>query len=394
MKTTLGCMIIMVLLALAGCSNYKELNELSIVLGLGIDYLPNKDMYEVTYQVVNPIENAAKSTGSGTTPVIDIKTTGKTLAEAAINHANVFSRRNIYSHIQVIVLGETLARKESLNFIFDIFERDANVRVNIPILVARNTDVKTLLDTLVTIDKIPVRSLEGKLENSSQILGDHANTKIYDVIEDLTNLGSEPAISGITVIGNKKTGITKKNLESMEKSYAALNGIGLFRKGMLVGWMEGHKTKSLQIIANKIKRTYLRIPCDEKHYNAVIIDRLRSHTHVDVTNNQTEITVQVQGYGFIAEMLCNTDISQRNVLRKYEDEAALEMEKEIKEGIRFAQKMKSDVFGFGEILHYSHLRKWNDHKGQWDELFSKAKITVHARIDIEGVGMRIKPYPY
>ncbi|REE91575.1 spore germination protein KC [Paenibacillus taihuensis] len=394
MRTALSCMILTVLFALTGCSNYKELNELSIVLGLGIDYLPNKDMYEVTYQVVNPSENAAKSTGSGTTPVIDFKTTGKTLSEAAMNHANVFSRRNIHSHIQLVVIGEKLARKESLNFVFDIFERDANVRVNIPVLVARNSDVKTLLDTLVSIDKIPVRTLEGKLENASLILGEHGDTKIYDVIEDLTNLGSEPAISGVTIVGNKKTGITKKNLESMDKTYVALNGIGVFKEGMLVGWMDGQKTKSLQIIDNKIKKTFLRIPCDEKHYNALVINRLRSHSHVDITKNQAEINVQVQGYGFISELLCNKDISKREVLQEYEDKAVLELEKEIKEGIRAAQKMKSDVFGFGEILHYSHPRKWNDYSEQWDEVFSKAKVTVHASIDIEGVGMRIKPYPY
>ncbi|QHW31119.1 Ger(x)C family spore germination protein [Paenibacillus rhizovicinus] len=385
----------MVLFAtITGCSNYKELNELSIVLGLGIDYLPDKDMYEVTYQVVNPIENAAKSTGSGTTPVIDFTTTGKTLSEAAFNHANVFSRRNIYSHVQVVVIGEELARKESLNFIFDIFERDANVKVNIPVLVARNSNVKTLLDTLVSIDKIPVRTLEGKLENASLILGEHGDTKIYDVIEDLTNLGSEPAISGITVVGNKKTGITKKNLESMEKTYVALNGIGVFRKGILVGWMDGQKTKSLQIIGNKIKKTFLRIPCDKKHYNTVVINRLRSRSRVDITNNHTEISVEVKAYGFISELLCNKDISKREVLEEYEDKAAQELELEIKEGIRAAQRMKSDVFGFGEILHYSHLRKWNDHSEQWNEVFSQANVTVHASIDIEGVGMRVKPYPY
>ena len=59
-----------------------------------------------------------------------------------------------------------------------------------------------------------------------------------------------------------------------------------------------------------------------------------------------------------------------------------------------AQKMKSDVFGFGEILHYQQLSKWSNAKYHWGELFSHAKVNVHVYMDIEGAGMRIKPYPY
>ena len=71
MRTKLVLPFIGLLAILSGCSNYKEINELAIVLGVGIDYIPDKNMYEVTYQVVKPSENAAKGTGSGSTPVIN-----------------------------------------------------------------------------------------------------------------------------------------------------------------------------------------------------------------------------------------------------------------------------------------------------------------------------------
>ncbi|WML48991.1 Ger(x)C family spore germination protein [Neobacillus sp. PS3-34] len=394
MRNKLCFIIIFLFSILSGCSNYKELNEIAIVVGLGIDYIPAKKTYQVIYQAINPSENAAQATGSGATPVTSFITTGKTLSEAAYNTSRLFSRQNIYSHIQVVILGEQLAKKESLNFIFDVFERDAGVRVNVPVLIARDENVKTTMDILPSNDKVPVRTIIGKLKNASKNTGEYGETKIYQVIEDLSNIGSEPAINGISINGDKEKGTTKANLENMHKAYVFLNGVAMFGKGKLVGWLDGKKTKSIQIIQNKIEQTNVRIHCDEKRYNNILVNRLKSHSNVDIKNNQAVITINANVSGSIVELLCNKDISNRKVVKEYEHKAERELEKEIKDGIKAAQKVKSDVFGFGEILHYTHIRKWNESKHRWKELFSQANVNVHVKMDIERTGMRIKPYPY
>ncbi len=394
MGKVLLIIILFILTILSGCSNYKELNQLSIVLGIGIDYLPKEGLYEVTYQTVKPSENAAKGTGSGSTPIINYQATGKTIYEAAGNTANFFSRQNIYSHIQLVVIGEQLAKKESLNFIFDVFERDAGARANVPVLIARGAGVKTTMDMLSTIDKIPVQALVGKIKNSSKNIGEHDQTKIYEVIEDLTNDGSEPAISGVSIVGSKKIGGRNENLETMNKTFTKLNGVAMFKGGKLVGWLDGSKTKSLLIIKNKIKDTNVRFQCDKEHYNNIIVDRLKSDTNVNVKNNQAFITTEVKASGHIVELLCNKDISKREVLKQYEQKAEKELEKEIKDGIFTAQKLQSDVFGFGEMLHITHPKIWKDHKRKWKKFFSEAKINVEVKVNIDGTGMRIKPYPF
>ncbi|MEH6994672.1 Ger(x)C family spore germination protein [Neobacillus drentensis] len=394
MKTKLPILIIFIFSSLSGCSNYSELNEIAIVLGVGIDYNPEKDTYEAVYQVVNPKENAAKQTGSGATPVHNLKTSGKTLSEAANNTAHVFSRKNIYSHIQLVIIGEQLAKKESLNFIFDVFERDARVRVNVPVVIARGDQVKTTMDILPTIDQIPVRTMVGKLRNSSRLLGEYGEIKINEVIEDLTSLGAEVAINGISIKGDKKAGSSKENIDKMQKAYVALNGVAIFKKGKLVGWLDGKKTKSIQIINNKVENTNIKIHCNKKRYNSVMVNHLKHHSKVHIKNNQAVITVQANAFGYISELLCNKDITKRKVIKEFEKKAEQELEKEIKEGIIEAQKLKSDVFGFGEILRITHQSQWKKYKHQWGDLFSEAKVNVEVNLEIEGTGMRISPYPY
>ncbi|WP_419884138.1 Ger(x)C family spore germination C-terminal domain-containing protein [Peribacillus sp. B-H-3] len=60
----------------------------------------------------------------------------------------------------------------------------------------------------------------------------------------------------------------------------------------------------------------------------------------------------------------------------------------------FAQQYQCDVFGFGESLRKSDLRKWKEVQGKWAVLFSKAEIQVKVDLKIEGTGMRVKKYPF
>lgn len=395
MNNRLCILFIFIFFILTGCSNYKELNQVAIVVGMGIDYIPKKDVYEVTFQIINPSGNIAQgSSGGSAVPVLSYKDTGKTISEAARNSSKRFSRQNIYSHIALIVIGEQLAKKESLNFIFDVFERDAKIRVNIPVLIARNVSVPKVMNILPALDKVPVKSMIGKLENTSKLLGENGEVLIYEVIGALSSKGREPAISGISVNDPRNIGNSAENYKKVRNVSAFLNGVGVFKNGKLVGWLDGKQAKSIQVVGNTLKQTNLRIPCNKKRYNSMQVDRLHSDVKVDIKNNQANINIYTYASGILDEILCNKDISNDKVIKEFEHEAEQELKKEMTGGILKAQKLKSDVFGFGDILHRTHPTEWEKQKEHWAETFAKANVNVHVNISISGTGMRVKPYPY
>lgn len=95
MKRKIAILFIFISMAslLSGCWNRRELNELGIVLGLGIDKAD--DEYLVTLQVVNPGEVASK-TGSGQrTPIVVFQEKGENLFEA-IRRVTTNSRENVF----------------------------------------------------------------------------------------------------------------------------------------------------------------------------------------------------------------------------------------------------------------------------------------------------------
>ena len=377
-----------------GCSSYQELNQLGIVIAMGLDYIPKNDVYKVTFQVINPGENSSQNPGAGGTPVIGYSDTGKTLSEAARNSTRKFSRQNVYSQVALLLIGEDLATKKGLNFVFDTFERDARVRVNIPVLIARGTKVENVLDIMPALDKIPAESIISKLKNTSAVLGEHKDVKLYEIVAQLGSKGKEPTISGVSVKGSIDLGASKGNTEKSNNAYTYLNGVGMFRNGKLIGWLDGKKSKAIQVLDNTIKETNLAIKCEDNKYNSIELTRLKSNSKVDVKGGKASINVTLYGYGYLDELLCNKKIGREKVMEKFQKEAAQQLKKEVLSGIKAAQKAKSDIFGFGEMYHMSHPEKWNSAKKNWNQLFADASVKINVVFRLRHTGMNVETYPY
>lgn len=100
------------LIITSGCWSRKELNELAVVMALGID--THKDGYAVSAQVLNSSELATKSGGSiGSLPVVTYKSVGKTVPDALQRMLSMAPRMLYLSHVRVLVLGKIWRGKGS-----------------------------------------------------------------------------------------------------------------------------------------------------------------------------------------------------------------------------------------------------------------------------------------
>ncbi|MGB8463220.1 MAG: Ger(x)C family spore germination C-terminal domain-containing protein, partial [Priestia megaterium] len=96
--------------------------------------------------------------------------------------------------------------------------------------------------------------------------------------------------------------------------------------------------------------------------------------------------------GEITETTCQKDLSNPKVLKELEKEVQKELQKEITKTIRIAQKEKTDIFGFGDSLSRTNPSYWRQHKQNWENLFSSAKISMNVNVSIVNTGMRTNPY--
>lgn len=380
----------------AGCWNSRELSDMGIVIGMGIDKMPETNQYRVSFQIVNPgaISMGSRSGGGGrgAMPVTVYSDTGHTLFSALRKTSQKVSRQLFFAHIQLIVIGESLAR-EGIGELFDVIERSHEFRLNSPIIISRETDAESILRMILPLESTSAKGISKRMEITTNVWAQTVNVEVKDVIKALSGPG-EPAISGVLITKDPKIGGSKSNLEETKlPSILVIKGVALFNQGKLVDWLDGNKARGVLWILNKMKGTVLNVPCEDKK-EGTSIELIRSNTGIKVRmeNGDPVFHIAIREEGNVSEVHCPVDLSKRKEIVKLQHQWADETKKEVVEAIKAAQAKKIDLFGFGDAVKRTYPKGWSKMENDWPALFAQSKIEVQVQAYLRRTGMRTKPY--
>ena len=90
----------------AGCYDYNELNNAAIVSGIAASYKNEK--YNITFETI--VTKKSESNSSDTKTML-VSSSGKTPAEAFDNTIASVDKKAVFSHLKVVILDETIAKK-------------------------------------------------------------------------------------------------------------------------------------------------------------------------------------------------------------------------------------------------------------------------------------------
>lgn len=399
MKRKLFFLFLMVtsILFVSGCWNQKELNDLAIISAMAID--KNDDgKYVKTIQLVNPgsVAGGLQGGGGGQSPAVTVYTaTGDSVLEAHFNASSKISRRLYHAHANLIVVSEELAKEDGITTILDAFERDPEVRTTSRVVVAHDTKAADLLKSLTAIDKIPAEKVNGTLKVTAQSRGENMEVTLQEVIKALTAEGIEPVLSGFHMKGDIEKGKKMENVQQSElDTTLEANGLAIFKEGKLIDWYKGEMSRGVVWILDKIKETDVEIDWDGKK-NIIIYNVIRQKTKVsaDTKNVLPVITIHIRAEGDIREVRTPVDLTDPAVILDLEKELEKEIKREIEETIKRTQQNKTDIFGFGEVVHRSDPKKWKKLKGDWDDsYFPNLKVKVEVEAFIRRSGLRTNSY--
>lgn len=396
MKTnrfTLLVVCLSVPLLLSGCWNSRELSDLAIVSGIGVDKVPDSDELRITFQVVNPSATASSvgaSTGQSTISIFSA--TDHTIFGALRKASKSATRQLFFAHTQLLVIGESLARS-GINDIFDIFERSHELRLNTAVLVSRDTDAASILKVLLPQESVASIGMVKKTQNTSNVWGENRKVTIYDLINGITG-ESDLTISGVRRLGNTEEGSKKTNLEQSEpQTSIQMSGLGVIKKGKLEKWLSGPEARGTQFILNKIDETIINIDAGDKEKSmAVNVYYSDTHVRVEVKDGVPVFHINISEEGIINETRSFVDLSSNKEIRKLEDELEKQTKAEVQQAVQVAQSMGADIFNFGNDLKRTHPAAWKTVENEWDRYFAIGKLEVHVDAYIRSTGMRLKPY--
>ncbi|WP_088830719.1 Ger(x)C family spore germination protein [Paenibacillus tyrfis] len=377
------CVLCLLLVLTTGCWSRRELNELAIVTGVGIDKLDNQ--YLLSLQVLNMGQAGSEAPGGGggsSLPVTTQYIKADSVYEGFRRLTTKLPRKLYFSHIRVLVFSETLAR-EGLRDILDLFVRDHEIRPDFFLIVTKGVEAREVMSQIVPIEQSPATALLKSLEISEKNWSPTIAITLDEFITDLMKVGKEGVMTGLQLNGDLHKGQTDANLKSVNPpSYFRFSNIGVFKNDKLVGWLNEDESRGFSYITNRVNATVTDVPCDSG--GRATVEILRSHTSLKGSAPQGEpvITVEVEAEGNIGEISCREDLSKPETIYAFERRAERVIDGYIRQAVRKArQSSRSDIFGFGEAIHRYDPRNWNRLKDDWDRYFMSVKVDT--RIDVK-----------
>jgi spore germination protein KC len=379
---------------LTGCWNKRELNEMAIVMAMGVDKVEETGEYRVTFQVVNPGTVAPGTTGGGGngTPVTIFSGTEKTLFKAVRKTSQKVPRQLFFSHMKLLVIGETIA-KEGIQDLIDFFERNPETRLTTKVLVTRDVEAESMLKILTPVEKIPANGITRQMELTEKVWAENVNIEMEDVVKGLVSEGGEPVISGVKIVGKLEEGNKKSNLEQTDTvALAEIKGVALFKEGKLRRWLDGDKVRGVLWLQNKIESSIITTDCKDQK-DAISIEIVRSKTGVTagVLAGKPLIHINIRQEGYVGEVTCPIDLTKKEEITKLENEWERETKKQVMEAVKVAQSEKSDIFGFGEAVSRENPKAWEKMKKEWNKTFAEIEVDVNVDAFIRLPGKRNNP---
>jgi len=372
-------------LLLSGCWSKRELNELAIVVALGLDKVD--DEYEISIQVVDPSEISSNKPSSGRSPVVSYHAKGKSVFEAIRKMTTLTPRKPYFSHLQIVVIGEEFA-EEGLKEPLDFIARDHEFRNDFDIVVSHESTAKEVLNILTPIEKMPANKMLNSIKVSEKSLGSTLTVNIDELLNTLSSKERSAVLSSITIHGDPRLGVDLSNVERINTPVILkYNGIAVFKEDKLVGLLSEDDSIYFNFLNNKIESTIEVIACPKGGEISTEITKSNSEIQASFKNGNPQITIKIDIKQNVGEVNCAIDLTQNKTILTINKKTEEKIKEQTEKTLKIIQKdYKLDILGFGEALNRKNPKKWKEIQKDWSTLYPEVAVKIEVHVTTEGLG--------
>ncbi|WP_296973118.1 Ger(x)C family spore germination protein [Thermobacillus sp. ZCTH02-B1] len=366
------------LLPTAGCWNAKEVNDLAIITGAGID-LTEDGRIELSVEIYLTSPGGTESDGpmtgqpngdKGTSVIRTVH--GINMADAASRLQKMISRKVFWGQAEVFLFGERMARA-GLEEPMDFMLRHTASRERSQVFVA-NGPAKDVLLLTPPVD----RSLSDALVSMAE-----QQTGLNITMKELAQMmvgKSRAAVLPIVHIYPEK---------DLQDAFPYIAGMAVIKEGRMIGKLDEYTTRGVMWLRNEMKHATVTVKPDESG-GYVSLHLLRNHTRLipSIQGDRWIMTVRITGQDDIVENTSNLDLSEPDHLEQVEREMERFVEERVKLALDTAQKkLKVDIFGFADAFWRRYPKQWMANASRWDEIFPEMEVRLETDIRIARPGL-------
>lgn len=365
----------LVFLITTGCWDRRELNDLAILLGWGVDI--NEDgNYVGTAEFIVPSEletGVGGLTGSGKGFFVQ-SATAESLSEATAHIQTSLSRTVFPGYRRTIVIGEKLASRGIFNII-DEYSRNPDVRLRTDMFVVRYNSVEDILNTSYHMERVPAIAAYKILQQQLP-----TTTTLAEFL--IASNGNENTAS-LPVI-RLSNGNDAKKIQLIGQAY--------FDNDLkLIGYINYEESLNREWILGKQKKRILTASVNNDDLQRVVFNGYEFTKKIKVTQSNEgkfEFKIFLSGKGRIIENNSNIDLKKSSNIHYIENELNKQLQSEVSQVMHTAQtRLRSDIFNLGGVVHREFPSTWRKINSNWNEIFSNSNYEVEVRLTVEQTGL-------
>lgn len=384
-KIKMILLLLILTLLLSGCWSKRELNELAIVVALGIDKID--DEYEISIQVVDPSEISSKQPSSGRSPVVTYHAKGKSVFEAIRRMTTLTPRKPYFSHLQIVVIGQKLA-EEGLNEPLDFIARDHEFRNDFDVVMSYQTTAKEVLNVLTPIEKMPANKLLNSIKVSEKSWGSTLTVNTDELLNTLSSKEKSAVLSAVEIEGDPKLGIDQTNVERIKTPVILkYSGIAVFKEDKLLGLLSEEESIYFNFLNNKIESTVVVLACPDKGDLTTEITQSKAKIKGIFEKGTPKISIKINVTQNIGEVNCAINLTQNKTIEYIDKLTENQIKEQTEKTLNIIQKSyKLDILGFGEALHRENPKKWKEMQKEWSTIYPEITVDIDVTVNTQGLG--------
>ncbi|QKY69364.1 Ger(x)C family spore germination protein [Lentibacillus sp. CBA3610] len=363
----LSCILFLCLLT--GCWNSQELNDSALVHGVGLDKGSNGKI-KFSTEIIKPGESSGGEGGTTGESII-LEYEADTLIEGARESIRGIKRRVYFDHNRIWVISEELAKEDFIGYL-DLSRRDQMFRLNSYIFITEGDPID-ILETPTLYEDLSSTEIVSALDQTQYVAG-YTPVKLYD----LFRLMEGPIPNAYIPIIHTK--------EVNEQVITSLGGTAVINNRRMIGKLNNEESVGLNVLLDRATGGYVDVEVNGDKVS------------VEINNSKTELKPTLQGNKLKAHIEVTIDgtladnTSKNPVNEQWLNQVQEEVNKKTKRQIHstldtLQQELKTDITGIGMETYRKYPEKWKHVQDQWNDIFTKAEISVKVNTDINHQGL-------
>lgn len=385
MRKSSALLIICIILTLilSGCKSSRELDDLSIMIGMGIDKAETPGNVLLTAQIVKPGEIKQASTPSGggkagtTNPYWNIKSSGPTVFDAVRDFTHITGKKLYISHNEVFIFGSDLAA-EGVEKHLDFFLRARETRPTNLILVSAGR-AGEVLNVKPEAEKFPAVNIRNLVKASSFT----GHFKMVNLQEFTARLMSNTTAPVAPLIGIVDQG---------DEQAVYVSGMAVFKGDKMIGSLSPIESRGLLWVLNEVKSGVIDVDSPDGNGKVSLeITSVTGKMSAQIKDGNITMQVKIMEEANITNVTGTIDLTKIPVIELLQKSEADVIRNEILGAFEKAKVLDADFFGFGDKIHEQYPGEWKQLENSWDEIFPGIEVETEIECKIRRTGLITKP---